>query len=583
MLHIPEPIKNLISLDGVLKNFRVVFPNGEHSAITNDNIIKESVKFSESLCSQNYIKFGLCESSCLRFSCVNVPNITGVEFFAYIDIDITSLPVADRTQYATYTLTHDGILMYFYEVPLGRFKVESSERDANMMKRNIIAYSVDTTFEPLQAETYKQNKSRSTGGTLSLNVLNYCLAAKGHLFDMLDDGTYTPISGYTSDTTTMVLEKTFGKVAVRIIFKNVFIKNDNGVNDNPDASVLGYIGSCPQGAKTNAVNAWAQACAELRTNRGYTFSDKDYQKIESWVKNTVLAPRVYGLPIHPTFDFDNHYLCEGHVNFTKNFAIRFSSSLFEAYTSSTQDVFTSSEMDDMLVYSVSIPSNKYPVYTVPLAPTSSSGQYTYTKAFVDLKIKTLLESYCELAGVFVGMRRDGYMGFYDIDESFALFPSDYIYPADNLYPSSEENMASYTCNDFMSAFYDEKLLRWKRVYVVYNTESMQGLVYTNVLYDDDDVEEASDIITFNDYNMATNLIINKNTYTAASIAETVQNLCDTLKRITYYPSNIKMRGMPYVEKGDALFIRTNDDTIATIVLSRNLSGIQDLRDNIVSK
>ena len=62
MLNLPESIKALFKRDSVLKNFRVHFPNGGFSDITNENIVEESVKFSESLCSQNIFRFGCAEA-----------------------------------------------------------------------------------------------------------------------------------------------------------------------------------------------------------------------------------------------------------------------------------------------------------------------------------------------------------------------------------------------------------------------------------------------------------------------------------------------------------------------------------------
>ena len=59
MLNIPDSVKALYKQDGVRKNFRAHFPGGELPDITNDNIVMESVKFTESICSQDVFKFGL--------------------------------------------------------------------------------------------------------------------------------------------------------------------------------------------------------------------------------------------------------------------------------------------------------------------------------------------------------------------------------------------------------------------------------------------------------------------------------------------------------------------------------------------
>lgn len=95
MLNVPNSIKALYQTDGVRKNFRVHFPNGEMADITNDNVVQESVKFTESLCSQSTFKFGLAEASVLEFETVGVGNMFGMTIEAAMEIDTSSLSAAD--------------------------------------------------------------------------------------------------------------------------------------------------------------------------------------------------------------------------------------------------------------------------------------------------------------------------------------------------------------------------------------------------------------------------------------------------------------------------------------------------------
>lgn len=91
MLNIPQVIKDQFKIDNVLKNIRISFPNGEHADICNDQIVKETLKFDESISSREEVKFGLCESSQLSFECVDVENIKGMEIAADIEIDATGI------------------------------------------------------------------------------------------------------------------------------------------------------------------------------------------------------------------------------------------------------------------------------------------------------------------------------------------------------------------------------------------------------------------------------------------------------------------------------------------------------------
>ena len=143
MLNIPSSVKNLFKQDGVHKNFRVHFPNGELADLTNDNVVQESVKFSESICSQDVFKFGLTEASVIEFETVGVANMYGMTIECSCEIDCSSLSAADKATIAagTWDGTWDGVNAVF-SVPYGTFRVESCPRDhQSMAHRQVTAYT----------------------------------------------------------------------------------------------------------------------------------------------------------------------------------------------------------------------------------------------------------------------------------------------------------------------------------------------------------------------------------------------------------------------------------------------------------
>lgn len=160
MLTIPSTVQALFKTDGVYKNFRAHFPNGEFPDITNDNVVQESVKFTESLCSQSTFKFGLSEASVLEFETVGVGNMYGMTIEAGIEIDCSSLPAADKTAIAsgTWDGTWDSVNEMFY-IPYGRFRIESCPRDhQSMAHRQVTAYTESfpnmTEYPGLPESTY---------------------------------------------------------------------------------------------------------------------------------------------------------------------------------------------------------------------------------------------------------------------------------------------------------------------------------------------------------------------------------------------------------------------------------------------
>jgi len=123
MLNIPEEVKKLFKTSNVKKNIRISFPNVERADITNENLIAESLSYTESVCSQESLKFGLCESSVLEFETAGIGNIKGMEITAEIEIDArTELPYkgtveisADGVDYTNYDYYRFDILSLFGE------------------------------------------------------------------------------------------------------------------------------------------------------------------------------------------------------------------------------------------------------------------------------------------------------------------------------------------------------------------------------------------------------------------------------------------------------------------------------------
>jgi len=143
MLNIPESVKRLYKEESVQKQLRIHFPNGELPDITNSNIVRESLHFTESICSQNVFRFGLAEASVLEFETVGIGNMYGYTIEASIGIDIFSLSAEELAEITSGSW--DGRIAYgaYFWMPLGTFRVEKCPRNHGAMThRKVTAYSV---------------------------------------------------------------------------------------------------------------------------------------------------------------------------------------------------------------------------------------------------------------------------------------------------------------------------------------------------------------------------------------------------------------------------------------------------------
>ena len=153
----------IVKDDEAVKNFVVHFPNGERADLTNDDIVFESVKFSESVCSDQSFRFGSADASCIEFETVGVGNIIGL----VIECGMT------------FTLGADSVT-----IPYGTFIVDSCPRDhASMVHRKVTAYTPSLNNGYLSIyERWKLSKPLYSEQTYEPNLL--CLIEEN--FGLLD-------------------------------------------------------------------------------------------------------------------------------------------------------------------------------------------------------------------------------------------------------------------------------------------------------------------------------------------------------------------------------------------------------------
>lgn len=104
MIEIPERVKDALRDGRMLKNYRfnVLKDDGTLDfAIENENLVSESVKYDERMCSGSQIKFGLCEGSSLEFQYFDKPNINGKQLQTFIDV-----------QYIDEAYTYENVLQF---------------------------------------------------------------------------------------------------------------------------------------------------------------------------------------------------------------------------------------------------------------------------------------------------------------------------------------------------------------------------------------------------------------------------------------------------------------------------------------
>jgi hypothetical protein len=192
--------------------------------------------------------------------------------------------------------------------------------------------------------------------------------------------------------------------------------------------------------------------------------------------------------------------------------------------------------------------------------------------------KDVIESYIELWGLFGTFDRYGGFQFIDLTKKLQLYPSDTLYPAENLYPRAQRNLITQSMyskveyEDVPTRHYDKIECTWRDSNNVEHSCSYQ-IVDPDSLewYDPDDYQQ---------YNLSDNYFIKNGYFTEEEVQTILEILGEKIKDFQYYPANIEMRGLPYLEAGDELAVVTRMSGFTTFILRRTMNGIQELKDNI---
>ena len=150
MIALTQAQQAIVKSDLAMKSFRVHFPNGELSDLTNEDIVFESVRFQESVCSEQTFRFGRVEASTIEFETVGAPNMLG----ATIECSMT------------YTLGDESVT-----IPYGTFKVDSCQRDhTEMTHRKVQAFSDCAWYAKRSFEYFKSTIPRYVAQTYNPNI-----------------------------------------------------------------------------------------------------------------------------------------------------------------------------------------------------------------------------------------------------------------------------------------------------------------------------------------------------------------------------------------------------------------------------
>ena len=147
MLKMPDSVKALYTSEKARKLYQIYFVDGSQNRIGNAGLISESVKITESICSEENFRFGLAECSMIEFECVGWNDMRGQKINVFLEIDIGSLTPAEIAEIQSGD--YDGTIYNWsdvkvYRIQMGQFIITECPRtEEKRQHRKVKGYTAD--------------------------------------------------------------------------------------------------------------------------------------------------------------------------------------------------------------------------------------------------------------------------------------------------------------------------------------------------------------------------------------------------------------------------------------------------------
>ena len=601
--------------------------------IDNNNLVAESVKFDERMCSDTELKFGLCEGTSVEFQYFDFPNINGHAIT--IDIDV---------QYKD----EHGELMW-YTIPMGHYEVKECSRQAstgiikatafnklqsNYLDRDVLAQILYYIGGPTQTKSI-------------VDILNYLL--NGYHIEKTD----------WEEVECQLCRESNPEDAIGTdyLYENVYYKAETGSQWTAYTKSGYFPQEYPYDVPTG--NRWVIYAATFSfrpSNDTGSASTTHYYKIDDVQLQAIWE--IVKKNLYYFYDYDENYFPTGRVvkRATDPRRIEPFMPTTGPYFGMDGGVYGIDFVDYAVQHALDVDANDYvtgyfgqmgygggttvvghtepydcpeftgyyPKIRVPIAIVVQKDDYhgsppvpfqiqavwnqvlqLYEATYQAIcgvalpkmykKILSPIEeeriSYEQVASLNQLTLRELQSAVFEVDcqygkldresDLFAgielnnarLYPADNLYPADDLFPMGTAE-AGYP-SMYSKLWADEGNVRSFR--------------YLNVTYKGtDNGQEVDKVIqrTVNangtdDYNMSDNWLFKNLVWSDADVGAYADAMVAKMQNIRWFPFEMWCAGLPYLEAGDEIEIAMKEGTYPSYILRRTLSGIQNLQDELI--
>ena len=542
--------------------------------IKNEDLIQESFSLTESLCSQDNLKFGLCESAHCEFEVVGRGDkFIGKTIRPYINI--ASEPKQNR-------------------IPLGVFKVTDVKKNHthDIIKKSITAYdrmsildqdvgdwltrymvitdtgnkrsSASPSFTKSGVEYVRQMFSTYVSLMIRLGILSQDDFSVKHVYkdenfnDVNSAGRYSFNFFYPCEIASGTLHETVGCT--------------HALGDGWDAG--------------SPSDEYFRVTVTPRDGKSDEELFNQYMgNLDDWPKSYVGFPNSACILVICEFidgstekyllnSGDIVYIKKGYKNLTFYIGAATGSfdsqSKFEPYNADSyiishykiESVYVPEDLKELVNAHLRLVYYNYGTQSLGSFSSSVSG-------------KDVVRSLLEINGCFFHMNRYGKPEIIYASKA-GLYPSEKLYPREDLYPRgmngpllSMSRYISMECDDYVVENYGK--IQIKTQSRVKNGESICSYEYIG-----NPDGKNTYIIEDNIFYCAEGTVYEYGSQ--PEVDEMLKNLFDKISNLTYTPHTTKLRGLPFMECGDRVNLITKTGGIESFIFRRTLKGIHALMD-----
>lgn len=582
MINLPPRVVDALKKGLYRKNWKMVVLDEleqEDFIIDNNNLIQESIKIDERMCSGDELKFGLCEGSSLEFQFFGYSNIKGRRIKVILDIQYKEA---------------DGSFAW-HSLPMGFFEVDQCPRqfDTGIMKV--------TAYNKLRSKYLDAKANEAIIKAIpNFNADQDDGVAIGRLLELLGDG--------------YAIEHELDLLGVDITFNSQDYSKYWYFDENGDRHYLVEATFIYRYLIEDTTRYY-----KMKLN-GFEFTNRVKDFIPNIPDDTdVINKSPFGGEIHRSWkdlkrnaNGDMHadlvtytdrkktqsssLTVIDHIVYDPNNSETIESDFLEVYAFQSVELDTTLQFYKDVKYQAGKQPYQYAFWTdeeleslqETIQKSLNDGVWGYFQ-YVPESIEEIKISHQEALNLEDVTLRDLQSAVFELycqcgkldreTDLFSgvslnhdrLFPMEKLYPQNDLFPTSQAERANASI--YEKLWTDERSeKKFKDLIITYKTLGSDGNPIEKTLQRR--VNSDGNV----NYNMSDNWLLKNLLWTPEEVGFYADEMVKKMKDVTWISFEMWGVGLPYLETGDELEIKTKEGTAISYILTRQLTGIQNLRD-----